>query len=212
MIAALEALERYAQRVSAPEPPVLRRLRLEAYRTRAVPQQVAGPLQGRLLTLLAALCGARRVLEIGTFVGYSALCFAEALPGSGQVITLDCDPTVRPIAQRYFAQVPYGKKIRLKIGQALRMLASLPGPFDLVYIDADKLNYGRYYDAVFPKVRRGGLIVADNLLWSGTVLDRRAQDVDTRALRSFARKVRGDRRVQAVLLTVRDGLMVVRKR
>ena len=185
-------------------------MRLEAYRTRAIPQQIAGPLQGRLLALLAKISGTRRVLEIGTFVGYSALCFAESLPEDGEVITLDRDPSVRGITRRYFKQVPYGKKIRLKIGKALALLPDLPGPFDLVYIDADKQNYGRYYDAVFGKVPQGGLIIADNLLWSGAVLDRKANDPETRALRAFAKKVRQDRRVEPVLLTVRDGLLVMR--
>ena len=206
----MEALDRYVERFTASEPAVLRRLRLEVYRTWAIPQQIAGPLQGRLLALLTRISGARRVLEIGTFVGYSALCFAEALPEDGEVITLDRDPSIRGIAQRYFSQVSYGKKIRLKMGKAMNLLPALPGPFDLVYIDADKQNYGRYYDAVFRKVRPGGLIVADNLLWSGAVLDKRINDPETRALRAFAKKVRQDRRVEPVLLTVRDGLLVIR--
>ena len=210
MIPALERLETYASRVTSPEPEILRRLREETYRTRPIPQQIAGHLQGRFLALLTKVSGARRVLEIGTFVGYSALCFAEALPEGGEVITLDRDSSIRGIAQRYFARVPYGGKIDLKIGKALKLLPGLSGPFDLFYIDADKQNYSRYYDSVFTKVSKGGLIVADNLLWSGAVLDRRVNDVDTRALRSFARKIRRDRRVEPVLLTVRDGLMVIR--
>ncbi len=212
MIEALEPLEKYAERFTAPEPEALKRLRLETTRTRSFPQMISGPLQGRLLALLAKIAGARRVLEIGTFVGYSALCFAEALPAGGEVITLDSDPTLRTVTRSAFARVPYGRKIQLRIGKALNLLREIPGPFDLAYIDADKINYSRYYDAVFPKLRKGGLIVADNLLWSGAVLDRRAQDPDTRALRAFAAKVRRDRRVEPVLLTVRDGLMVIRKK
>lgn len=207
-----ESAHAYAERFSAQEPAVLRRLRLETYRRRLIPQQIAGPLQGRLLALLARLCRARRVLEIGTFVGYSALCFAEAVPKTGRVITIDCDPSILPFTRRYFSQVPYGKKISVEIGQALTIVPNLKGPFDLVYIDADKVNYVRYYDAVFPKVRKAGLIVADNLFWSGAVLDPARRDADTRALRAYARKVRGDQRVEPVLLTVRDGLLVARKR
>ncbi len=212
MIPALEPLEAYAQLHSSPEPKILSQLREETYRTQALPQQIAGPLQGRFLSLLTKVSGARRVLEIGTFVGYSALCFAEALSKAGQVITLDCDPGVISIAKRYFAKVPYGGKITLKMGKALDLIRELKGPFDLVYIDADKVNYSRYYDAVFKKVPSGGLIVADNLLWGGAVLDGKVRDSDTRALRAFAKKVQSDPRVESILLTIRDGLLLIRKR
>ena len=212
MIEELKPLEKYAEKFTAPEPETLKRLRLETTRTRAFPQMIAGPLQGRLLALLAKIAGARRVLEIGTFVGYSALCFAEALPAGGEVITLDSDPTLRTVTRNAFARVPYGRKIQLRIGKALKLLPEIPGPFDLVYIDADKINYSRYYDAVFPKLRKGGLIVADNLLWSGAVLDRKTRDPDTRALRAFAAKVRRYRRTEPVVPTVRDGLMGIRKK
>jgi len=212
VIEALESLERYAEAITAPEPALLRRLREETHRTMALPQMLAGPLQGRLLALLTKLSGAKRVLEIGTFVGYSALCFAEALPDDGEVITIDRDPTIRAIAERYFAEAPYGRRITLKIGQALKIILTLTGTFDFVYIDADKTNYARYYDAVFERIPSGGLVIADNLLWGGAVLDRRINDADTSALRAFAKKVHADRRVESVLLTVRDGLLVVRKR
>ena len=211
MLPALEVLEAYAELQTSPEPDILRRLREETYRTQRIPQMIAGPLQGRFLSLLTRICGAKKVLEIGTFVGYSALCFAEASPKDGEVITIDRDPAIRPMAQRYFAQVSYGKKIRMVMGQAHKIIAGLPGPFDLVYIDADKVNYGRYYDAVFDKVRPGGIILADNLLWSGRVVDAGVNDKDTKALRAFARKVRADKRVDAVLLTVRDGLYLICK-
>ncbi len=212
MIPALEPLEAYAEACSSPEPKILSQLREEAYRTQALPQQIAGPLQGRFLSLLTKISRTHHVLEIGTFVGYSALCFAEALPKDGHVITLDCDPSIVPIAKRYFSKVPYGRKITLKMGKALDLIRELEGPFDLVYIDADKVNYSRYYDAVFKKVPSGGLIVADNLLWGGAVLDKRARDSDTQALRDFAKKVRADRRVESILLPLRDGLLLIRKR
>ncbi len=212
MISVLEPLELYAERWTSAEPEILRRLREETLRTQPIPEMIAGPLQGRLLALLAKISGARRVLEIGTFVGYSALCFAEALPARGEVVTIDSDPSILSVTRRYFAQVPYGRKIRLLMGQALEILPRLPGPFHLVYIDADKVNYDRYYDLAFPKVPSGGLILADNVLWSGAVLDGRVRDADTRALRAFVRKVRQDRRVEAILLTVRDGLLLARKR
>ncbi|MCM8794178.1 MAG: class I SAM-dependent methyltransferase [Candidatus Omnitrophica bacterium] len=212
MIDSLEPFERYAEKISAPEPALLRRLREETVRTRQWPQMIAGHLQGRFLAFLTTILKPKRVLEIGTFVGYSALCFAEALPRDGKVVTIDCDPSIRPIAQRYFKEAPYGRKIELRIGMALKLLRRLKGPFELVYIDADKTNYSRYYDAVFRKVPSGGVLVADNILWSGAVLDKKAQDAQTKALRSFARKVQSDRRVEPLLLTIRDGLLVVRKK
>lgn len=212
MIAALEPVEDYAAQVTGPEPELLRRLREETERTREMPQMIAGPVQGRLLTLLAKMIGAKRVLEIGAFVGYSALCFAEALPKTGEVVTIDSNPEVEGIARRYFTQSPHGRKVTLVIGEALQAMRSLKGKFDLVYLDADKVNYGRYYDAAFEKVPAGGLIVADNLLWGGAVLDKSENDPETRALRLFAKKVHADARVEPVLLTVRDGLLVARKK
>ena len=212
MIASLEIFDAYARRHTSAEPELLQRLREEAYRTTEMPQMLAGHLQGRLLALITRISGARKVLEIGTFVGYSALCFAEALPEDGRVITVDRDAGIRDIAQRYFDRAPYGRKISLKIGDALKVLGGLKGPFDLVYIDADKVNYAAYYDAVFDKIPGGGLILADNILWSGRVIDAQVKDKDTAALRAFAKKIREDRRVEAALLTVRDGLYLIRKR
>ena len=212
MTPSLDALETYAEVQTSVEPEVLRHLREETYKTQSLPQMIAGHLQGRFLSMLTRISGAKRILEIGTFVGYSALCFAEALPEDGKIITVDCDPAIRPIAEKWFAQVPYGRKIELVIGNASNVIAGLKGPFDLVYIDADKVNYGKYYDAVFDKIRAGGIILADNLLWSGRVLDPGAKDEDTKALRSFAKKIRSDKRVEAVLLTVRDGLYLIQKR
>lgn len=213
MIASLESAEEYAAGCTSPEPELLRRLREETERTRDLPQMIAGHVQGRLLALLTRISGARRVLEIGTFVGYSALCFAEALPRDGEVVTVDSDPGVEAIARRTFTQSLHGRKITLVIGKALTVIRGLKGRFDLVYIDADKVNYSRYYDAVFDRVPAGGLIVADNLLWGGAVLaPAEENDPDTRALRLFAKKVRSDPRVESVLLTVRDGLLVARKR
>lgn len=211
MNVSFEALDAYARQQTTGEPDVLRRLREETYRTQAVPQMIAGPLQGRFLALLTRISRAKRILEIGTFVGYSALCFAEALPEDGKIITIDCDPGIRAIAEKWFSQVSFGRKIRLMMGDASKILASLSGTFDLVYIDADKVNYGKYYDAVWNKVRPGGIILADNLLWSGRVVDPNIKDEDTKALRAFAKKVRQDERAEAILLTVRDGLYLIRK-
>ena len=174
------------------------------------PQMMVGPLEAALLKMLVQLVAARRVVEIGMFTGYSALSMAEALPAGGQIICCDRDPETAAIAQRFFDQSPYGARIRIELGEALETIATLDGPFDLVFIDADKEQYVALYEALVPKVRSGGLILADNVLWSGAVLDPR-HDSD-RALVDFNRRVHADERVDNVLLPVRDGIMVARKR
>jgi caffeoyl-CoA O-methyltransferase len=173
------------------------------------PQMLTGRLEGRLLKLLAALCGAERVLEIGTFTGYSALSMAEGLPDDGRIITCEIEKAHAAMAQRYFDRSPHGKKIEIRLGPALETLASLTGPFDLAFIDADKGNYPAYYERSVELVRPGGLILVDNTLWSGQVLN--PQDAESKAIDALNRRIAADARVENVLLTVRDGLQVVRK-
>ncbi|HEY8554251.1 MAG TPA: class I SAM-dependent methyltransferase, partial [Burkholderiales bacterium] len=186
----------------------------QAYTTRncADAQMVVGPLEAALLQLLVRLSGARRVLEIGTFTGYSALAMAEALPPDGRLITCEIDPKHADIAERFFARSPHGKKIALRRGPALETLAALDGeaPFDLVFIDADKENYGNYYERALSLLRSGGLIVADNVLWYGKVLA--PQAASDRAMAHFNERVRSDTRVECVMLPLRDGVSVIRKR
>jgi caffeoyl-CoA O-methyltransferase len=160
--------------------------------------------------MLVRLAGARRVLEIGMFTGYSALMMAEGLPDDGRLITCDVDPKAIEMASRYFAESPHGHKIEVRMGPALDTIKSLEGPFDMVFIDADKGNYSNYYDACMPMVRPGGLIAADNVLWSGRVLA--PEDDDTRSIVAFNEKVQSDPRVENVCLTVRDGVMLAWKR
>jgi caffeoyl-CoA O-methyltransferase len=160
--------------------------------------------------MLVRLTVARRVLEIGMFTGYSALMMAEGLPEDGRLITCDVDPKAELIARRYFAESPHGHKIEVRMGPALETVASLAEPIDMVFIDADKENYVNYYEACFPLVRPGGLIVADNVLWSGRVLD--PQDEATRAIVAFNTRVQQDPRVENVCLTIRDGIMLAWKR
>ena len=203
-------IDAYAAAHSAPESALLRKLARETFAEMELPQMQVGRVEGAFLRLLVRLSRARRVLEIGTFTGYSALVMAEGLPPGGRLVTCDIDPEATAMARRFWARSPHGGKIELRLGPALKTLRKLKGGFDLAFIDADKVNYGRYWEAVVPKMRRGGLIVADNVLWSGRVLEPR--DASDRALRSFAARVRRDKRVEAVMLTVRDGLLLAFKK
>jgi len=205
-----EAVDRYAAEHSEPESALLKSLVRETFAKTVMPQMQVGRLEGAFLRLLVRLTRARRVLEIGTFTGYSALAMAEGLPPGGRLITCDVDPEATAIARRHWARSPHGRKIDLRLGPALETLETLKGPFDMVFIDADKTNYLRYYEAVLPKVRRGGLIVADNVLWSGRVLA--PKDESDRALAAYGSRVARDRRVEAVMLTVRDGMMLAYKK
>ncbi|MFQ5937671.1 MAG: O-methyltransferase [Acidiferrobacterales bacterium] len=177
----------------------------------ADPQMLVGRLEGGLLRMLVKLTRARRILEIGLYTGYSALTMAEALPEDGKLITCDRDPGTARIAQSFFDRSPHGRKITIRLGRALDTLKSLPPnpAFDLVFIDADKKNYSAYYDLVLPRLKTGGLLVADNALWSGSVLAPK-QESD-HALIAFNKVVQNDPRIQNVLLTVRDGVMLARK-
>lgn len=205
-----EAIEVYAAAHSDPVPSLLDELREETYAKMRSPQMQVGRIEGALLKMVVRLMGARRVLEIGMFTGYSALSMAEGLPDDGMLVTCDIDPAAEAVARRYFGRSPHGKKIDVRMGPALETIAKLAPPLDLVFIDADKKNYARYYDATLPLLRSGGLVVADNTLWSGTVVD--PKDDDGRAIAAFNDKVAGDDRVEKVLLTVRDGMLFARKR
>ena len=175
-----------------------------------LPQMQVGHLEGAFLKLLVKAVGARRILEIGTFTGYSALLMAEGMPQGGTLSTCDIDKEATAIAQGFWRQSHHGKKIGLRLGPALESLKKIKGLFDLVFIDADKENYLNYWNACVPKVRQGGLLLVDNTLWSGRVLD--PQDETDRAIARFNEVVRGDKRVNLVLLTIRDGLTLAVKK
>ena len=202
----------YAHDRTTPESKLFQRLRDETYARMSAPGMQVGRIEGQFLKMLVRLTGARRVLEIGMFTGYSALMMAEGLPEDGRLITCDVDPKAEEIASRYFAESPHGRKIEIRMGPALDTIKGLDGPLDMVFIDADKGNYSNYYDACMPLVRPGGLIVADNVLWSGRVLKAEDADEDTRAIVAFNEKVQSDPRVENVCLTVRDGIMLAWKR
>ena len=206
-----EAIEAYAARHTTPLPPLLEELQATTRaRMGARAQMLSGHIEGTLLQFLAAAVGARRILELGTFTGFSALMLAAALPEDGQLITCEIDPEALAIARSFFARSPHGHKIAVREGPALETLKTLQGPFDLVFIDADKTGYLAYYEAVLPLLAPNGLIVVDNVLRSGRVLD--PQNENDRAIVAFNEHVQRDPRVVNVILTVRDGVMLIRRR
>ena len=207
----LPEIEAYAEAHSAGESDVCRRLREDTYRTMELPQMVVGPLEGAFLKMMVQLVGAKRVLEIGMFTGYSALSMAEVLPDHGRLITCEIDPEPAALARKYFSRSPYGGKIEIKMGAAVDTLRELSGPFDLIFIDADKVNYIMYYERALELVAPTGVILIDNVLWSGDVLNRPALDERTAVLQELNEKIACDQRVSAVLVTIRDGVYVVRK-
>jgi caffeoyl-CoA O-methyltransferase len=205
-----EQIEEYAKQHSTPADPLLAELAEETYATMSSPQMLTGPIEGRFLELLVHGSGATRILEIGTFTGYAALSMAAALPEGGRVDTLDIEPKHAEVAQRYFDRSPHGSKITLHLGPAIETIEKLEGEFDLVFIDADKENYDRYYEAVLPRLSERGLIAIDNTLWSGKVLD--PADESSRAIAALNDKLAADDRIVAVQLSIRDGVTLVRRR
>lgn len=210
MIPLIDAkLEEYAIAHSGAPSPLLQQIQSYTYEHCDNPQMVTGPVEAGFLRMLVQLIGARRVLEIGLFTGYSALAMAEALPEDAELISCEIDRQHCAIAKSFFDRSPHGDKIRIVFGPALDTLETITGPFDLVFLDADKENYVQYYESTMPLLRPGGVLVADNTLWSGRVLD--PKKVTDRALVAFNQHVQQDDRVDNVLLTVRDGMMLVRK-
>jgi len=204
-----EKIEEYAFDHTSYEGNLLEQLEKETYEKLEIPQMTTGRIEARLLKLLARLVGAKRILEIGTFAGYSALSMAEALPEDGELVTCEIDPEAIIFAKKYFDLSEHGKKITLMEGSALESLKKISGPFDMAFIDADKENYSNYYEAILPLIRSGGLMAIDNVLWSGRVLD--PQDKSDKAIHQLNERVIQDERVESVLLTVRDGLNCIVK-
>ncbi len=202
-------IEHYCAENTAPESKLLRDLVIETYATMSLPQMQVGHVEGAFLRMLVRLVSAKRVLELGTFTGYSTLVMAEGLPQDGKLVTCDIDPEATDIAKRYWRRSPHGGKIELKLGPALETLKTIEGPFDLVFIDADKENYINYWELCLPKTRSGGLLVVDNVLWSGSVLE--PENETDRAIAEFNRHVSRDERVEVVMLPVRDGLTLAYK-
>ncbi len=204
-------IDAYAQAHSRSESEVRRALREETEQTMEYAQMLVGPLEGAFLQMMAQLVEAKRVLEVGMFTGYSALCFAEAVPEDGSVITCEIDEKSAAMGRRYIARSPHGNKITVRMGPALETMRTLTGPFDLIFIDADKTNYLNYYRRALDLLAPQGVILIDNVLWSGDVLKQPPPDASTAAIQEFNRTVSTDPRVTAVLVTIRDGVLVVRR-
>ena len=204
-------IEHYAEAHTSPPPEHLLALAVETELALDFPQMMVGALEGRFLEMLVYSLAPQRVLEIGTFSGYSALSMAAGLPPGGHIVTCDISEKHLAVARRFIEKSPYANVIDIREGPALDTIASLDGPFDFVFIDADKDNYINYYEAVLPKLSPRGLIAADNTLWSGQVLDSSDTSEGTVAIRAFNDHVRDDPRTEQVQLTVRDGVTLIRK-
>ncbi|MGH3080048.1 MAG: O-methyltransferase [Gaiellaceae bacterium] len=206
-----EDVERYAEEHSTPDPELFRRLEEETRARTDRPQMMVGPLEGPFLGWLVWLSGARNILEIGTFTGYSSISMALNLAEGGRIISLDVNEETTVIARRYAEGAGVADRIEYHVGSAIEELQALEGPFDMVFIDADKESYVDYYENVLPKLSEKGFIVADNVLWSGRVLEDNG-DESTQAIKAFNEHVAADERVEYLMLTVRDGMTLIRRR
>jgi caffeoyl-CoA O-methyltransferase len=205
-----EPIEGYAADHTTPPEPLLADLADETRRTLQSPQMLTGTIEGRFLEMLVYATGSRRVLELGTYSGYSALSMAAGLPPGGHIDTCEVEERHAEVARRYIEQSPHADKITVHLGPGLETIEGLEGDFDFVFIDADKPNYVNYYEAVLPRLSERGLIAADNTLWSGRVLDENEGDEGTRAIKAFNEHVKSDPRVTSVMLSVRDGVTLIR--
>lgn len=206
-------IEEYALKNSDAELDVLKRLNRETHLKMTMPQMLSGHMQGMMLQMFSKMIRPKNILEIGTFTGYSAICLSLGLQDGGMLHTIDVNEEFKEIITRYIKEAGLQDKITLHIGSAVNILPLLKEEFDLVFIDADKENYCTYYDLVFPKVKQGGFIIADNVLWSGKILNSPMKmDIETKSLYDYSQKIQSDSRVENVLLPLRDGLMIARKK
>lgn len=205
-----KAIAEYCESVSADESALLKKISRDTHANVLMPRMLSGHLQGRLLSMISKMCKPSKILEIGTYTGYSALCLAEGLMENGKLVTIDINEELEDRVRHYFQESSYSNSIDYQIGDARKIIPQLNMSFDLVFIDADKESYSTYFDLVIDKVPSGGYILADNVLWSGKVLDAKP-DKDTRAIVAFNLKIQNDSRVENLLLPVRDGIMVMRK-
>jgi caffeoyl-CoA O-methyltransferase len=202
----------YIEGHTTDEDPLLWQLNRETHLKTYYPNMLSGKVQGKLLEMLVHMLQPKRILEIGTFTGYSALAMAKALPEDGLLYTIDANEEIESFARSYFEKAPSGKKIRFLLGDALQVVPGLDEIFDLIFIDADKMHYPEYYEIAMDKLRKGGFMIADNVLWGGKVVAENIHpDKETRGVITFNERVKNDTRVEQVLLSVRDGLMLIRK-
>lgn len=206
-----EDLQTYVEDHTEPESDLLQQINRETHLHVLKPRMLSGHLQGRVLSLLSHMIRPKNVLEIGTYTGYAALCLAEGILEDGRLVTIDNNQELSIRTKAYFSASPYADQIEMQVGEAAELIPLLNHSWDLVFIDADKANYGSYFDLVIDQTNVGGFIIADNVLWSGKIVDELKKDKDTVALREFNEKVHKDDRVQNVLFPIRDGLMILRK-
>lgn len=206
------AIEQYVQNHSSEEMQVLQELSRETQAKVLRPRMLSGHIQGLFLQMISKLIRPERILEIGTYTGYSAICLAQGLNENGLLHTIDVNDELESIIRKYVDKAGLANKISLHIGNALSIIPTLKETWDLVFIDADKENYLNYYHLVFNQVKPGGWIIADNVLWSGKVVDDNEDDIETQAIRQFNEFIHADERVEHLLLPLRDGLMMIRKK
>ncbi len=205
-----EDLLKYINAHTSGEPALLKKINRDTHAEVLMPRMLSGHVQGRFLSMISHLIKPKNILEIGTYTGYSAICMAEGLQPDGKLVTIDINEELESRVRSYFNEAGLNQKIDYWVGDASKIIPTLDMVFDLVFIDADKENYSNYYDLIFDKVRAGGLILADNVLWSGKVAAPKP-DKDTRALMEFNDKIMNDQRVENLLLPLRDGVMMIRK-
>ncbi|CAN5166610.1 O-methyltransferase [soil metagenome] len=205
-----EALELYVEQHTAEETDLLRQLNRETNARIMMPRMLSGHLQGRFLAMMSHMIKPKNILEIGTYTGYSAICLAEGLQEGGTLYTIDINEELEDLVRGYFDKAGIADKTQYHIGNALNIIPTLPGTFDLVFIDADKINYARYFDLVIERINIGGYILTDNVLWSGKILDDK-KDKDTAAIDAFNKKLTDYPRVETVMVPIRDGILIARK-
>jgi len=207
-----ESIENYSEIFSSKESEVLAELNRETHLKIMIPQMLSGHIQGNFLKMISFMLKPKTILEVGTFTGYSAICMTEGLQKDGILHTIDINEELEDICKKYFKKAGFEKKIKYHIGNALEIIPKIKGTFDLVFLDADKINYANYYDLLIDRVNKGGFIIADNVLWSGKVVEPiKPNDKDTKALHAYNKKINDDKRVENYLLPIRDGLMIARK-
>ncbi len=208
-----EAIDDYAVAHSAEEPELLQQLRRETYQKVLQPRMLSGHYQGRLLSLISKLVNPQRILEIGTYTGYSALCLAEGLKENGILHTIDINEELFDLQKRFFKTSAFTKKIKQHLGNALQIIPELEGNFDLIFIDADKTNYVNYFDLIIHRLNPGGILISDNVLWSGKVIEKvNPKDISTQTVLEYNTLLAKDERLETVLLPIRDGLSISRRK